>query len=105
MYFRIVYRQKIGINFLTLHGAHARAWLCPEQTGARVISITTDSNTVARLARADVNMDPSPASYYGPLGKSNPVLSAFQSDLKEFKAHIKQLSCSPNDDYRSYSRG
>ncbi|XP_048011696.1 cilia- and flagella-associated protein 54 isoform X3 [Megalobrama amblycephala] len=50
-------------------------------------------------------MDPSPASYYGPLDKSNPVLYAFQSDLKEFKAHIKKLSCSPNDDYRSYSRG
>ncbi|XP_016134498.1 cilia- and flagella-associated protein 54 [Sinocyclocheilus grahami] len=50
-------------------------------------------------------MDPAPASYYGPLDKNNPVLSAFQSDLKEFKAHIKKLSGSPNYDYRSYSRG
>ncbi|KAK7149598.1 hypothetical protein R3I94_009044 [Phoxinus phoxinus] len=50
-------------------------------------------------------MDPSPASYYGPLDKNNPVLSAFQSDLKEFKAHIKKLSGSPNYDNRSYSRG
>ncbi|XP_073695305.1 cilia- and flagella-associated protein 54 [Garra rufa] len=50
-------------------------------------------------------MDPSPASYYGPLDKNNPVLSAFQTDLKEFKAHIKKLSSSPNYDYRSYSRG
>ncbi|KTG47578.1 hypothetical protein cypCar_00019462 [Cyprinus carpio] len=50
-------------------------------------------------------MDPAPASYYGPLDKNNPVLLAFQSDLKEFKAHIKKLSSSPNYDYRSYSRG
>ncbi|KAK2892722.1 hypothetical protein Q8A67_012710 [Cirrhinus molitorella] len=50
-------------------------------------------------------MDPAPASYYGPLDKNNPVLSAFQNEIKEFKAHIKKLSGSPNYDYRSYSRG
>lgn len=50
-------------------------------------------------------MDPAPATYYGPLDKNNPVLSAFQSDLKEFKAYIKKLSGSPNYDSRSYSRG
>ncbi|XP_058629752.1 cilia- and flagella-associated protein 54-like isoform X3 [Onychostoma macrolepis] len=50
-------------------------------------------------------MDPAPATYYGPLDKNNPVLSAFQSDLKEFKAYVKKLSGSPNYDSRSYSRG
>jgi len=50
-------------------------------------------------------MDPLPASYYGPLDKNNPVLSAFQSDLKEFKVHIKKLLGSPKYDNRSYSRG
>ncbi|RXN21254.1 cilia- and flagella-associated 54 [Labeo rohita] len=50
-------------------------------------------------------MDPAPASYYGPLDKNNPVLSAFQIDLKEFKTHIKKLSGLANYDYRLYSRG
>ncbi|XP_051974973.1 cilia- and flagella-associated protein 54 [Xyrauchen texanus] len=50
-------------------------------------------------------MDSAPASYYGPLDKCNPVLSAFKSDLKEFKGHIKKLSGSPNFDHRLYSRG
>uniref|UniRef100_A0A8C2G273 Cilia and flagella associated protein 54 n=1 Tax=Cyprinus carpio TaxID=7962 RepID=A0A8C2G273_CYPCA len=39
----------------------------------------------SQLARAVWIMDPAPASYYGPLDKNNPVLLAFQSDLKEFK--------------------
>ncbi|XP_026065483.1 cilia- and flagella-associated protein 54 isoform X3 [Carassius auratus] len=63
------------------------------------------NNSASRLSRAVWTMDPAPASYYGPLDKNNPVLSSFQSDLKEFKAHIKKLSSSPNYDYRSYSRG
>ncbi|KAA0721041.1 Cilia- and flagella-associated protein 54 [Triplophysa tibetana] len=50
-------------------------------------------------------MEPAPASYYGPLDKNNPVLSTFQSDLKEIKAYIKKLLGSPNVDHRSYSRG
>ncbi|TRY60516.1 hypothetical protein DNTS_001486 [Danionella cerebrum] len=50
-------------------------------------------------------MEPAPATHYGPLDKKNPVLSAFQSELKEFKSHIKKLSSCPSGDYRPYSRG
>ncbi|KAI4876053.1 hypothetical protein NFI96_030101 [Prochilodus magdalenae] len=50
-------------------------------------------------------MEPLPASYYGKLDKSNPVISAFQRDLKEFKLHMKRVRDSPNFDHSSYSRG
>nr|XP_055046418.1 cilia- and flagella-associated protein 54-like isoform X2 [Misgurnus anguillicaudatus] len=65
--------------------------------------MTTDSTPLAQTHNS--NMEPAPASFYGPLDKNNPVLSSFQSDLKEFKAYIKKLLGSPNVDYRSYSRG
>ncbi|XP_035384159.1 cilia- and flagella-associated protein 54 isoform X3 [Electrophorus electricus] len=50
-------------------------------------------------------MDPLPASYYGQLDKSNPVISAFERDLKQFKSYMKRLLDSANFDHFSYSRG
>ncbi|XP_017572344.1 cilia- and flagella-associated protein 54 [Pygocentrus nattereri] len=50
-------------------------------------------------------MDPLPASYYGKLDKSNPVISSFEKDLKEFKLHMKRVRDSPSFDHSSFSRG
>ncbi|XP_036433426.1 cilia- and flagella-associated protein 54 [Colossoma macropomum] len=50
-------------------------------------------------------MDPLPASYYGKIDKSNPVISSFEKDLKEFKLHMKRVRDSPSFDHSSYSRG
>ncbi|XP_060759219.1 cilia- and flagella-associated protein 54 [Neoarius graeffei] len=50
-------------------------------------------------------MEPLPASYYGALDKSNPVISAFEKDLKEFKLYMKRVHDSPTFDHFSHSRG
>uniref|UniRef100_A0A671L187 Uncharacterized protein n=1 Tax=Sinocyclocheilus anshuiensis TaxID=1608454 RepID=A0A671L187_9TELE len=59
------------------------------------VSITTESNTKC-VSRAVSNMDPAPASYYGPLDKNNPVLSAFQkiNTEKRLKTRISLIFCS-----------
>lgn len=50
-------------------------------------------------------MEPLPASYYGALDKSNPVISAFEKDLKEFKSYMKRIREALTFDHFSYSRG
>ncbi|XP_076861097.1 cilia- and flagella-associated protein 54 isoform X4 [Brachyhypopomus gauderio] len=57
------------------------------------------------LSRCDSNMEPLPASYYGELDQSNPVIFAFERDLKQFKSYMKRLLDSSNFDHFSYSRG
>lgn len=50
-------------------------------------------------------MEPLTASYYGALDKTNPVISAFEKDLKEFKSYMKRIGDSLTFDHFSYSRG
>ncbi|XP_047660100.1 cilia- and flagella-associated protein 54 isoform X2 [Tachysurus fulvidraco] len=50
-------------------------------------------------------MQPLKASDYGTLDKSNPVISAFEKDLKDFKSYTKRIRESLTFDHFSYSRG
>ncbi|GAA6097241.1 cilia- and flagella-associated protein 54 isoform X3 [Tachysurus ichikawai] len=50
-------------------------------------------------------MQPLKALDYGTLDKSNPVLSAFEKDLKDFKSYTKRIRESLTFDHFSYSRG
>ncbi|XP_053544209.1 cilia- and flagella-associated protein 54 [Ictalurus punctatus] len=50
-------------------------------------------------------MEPLTASYYGALDKTNPVISAFEKDLREFKSYMKRIGDSLTFDHFSYSRG
>ncbi|KAF7693959.1 hypothetical protein HF521_007712 [Silurus meridionalis] len=50
-------------------------------------------------------MQPLPASYYGSLDKSNPVILAFEKDLKEFRSYVKRIRDSLSFDHCSYLKG
>ncbi|RXM35058.1 Cilia- and flagella-associated protein 54 [Acipenser ruthenus] len=50
-------------------------------------------------------MEPLPASFYGKIDKKNPVISAFDTEIKEFMGYMKKLSVSVSGDYESYARG
>ncbi|XP_063073867.1 cilia- and flagella-associated protein 54 [Engraulis encrasicolus] len=50
-------------------------------------------------------MEPLPASYYGKIDKKNPVISAFDGEIKEFKSCIKRMKDSPKFDQSTYVRG
>ncbi|XP_069048817.1 cilia- and flagella-associated protein 54 isoform X2 [Lepisosteus oculatus] len=50
-------------------------------------------------------MEPLPASFYGKIDKKNPVISAFDNEIKEFMGYMKRMSTSVNFDYESYARG
>uniref|UniRef100_W5NE45 Cilia- and flagella-associated protein 54-like n=1 Tax=Lepisosteus oculatus TaxID=7918 RepID=W5NE45_LEPOC len=45
------------------------------------------------------------ASFYGKINKKNPVISAFDNEIKEFMGYMKRMSTSVNFDYESYARG
>ncbi|XP_068600422.1 cilia- and flagella-associated protein 54 [Brachionichthys hirsutus] len=46
-----------------------------------------------------------PASYYGKLDKRNPVISAFERDVKAFSAVMKRVASSSSQDNSSYAKG
>lgn len=50
-------------------------------------------------------MEPLPASYYGKIDKKNPVISAFDGEIKEFKSCIKRIRDSPKFHQNTYVRG
>ncbi|CAB1315777.1 unnamed protein product, partial [Coregonus sp. 'balchen'] len=50
-------------------------------------------------------MEPLPASFYGKINKRNPVISAFDGDIKKFMSFIKRISTLPTYDHNSYARG
>ncbi|MGH0141629.1 UNVERIFIED_CONTAM: hypothetical protein FKN15_059758 [Acipenser sinensis] len=50
-------------------------------------------------------MEPLPASFYGKIDQKNPVISAFDTEIKEFMGYMKKLSVSVSGDYESYARG
>ncbi|KAG5267866.1 hypothetical protein AALO_G00226810 [Alosa alosa] len=50
-------------------------------------------------------MEPLPACYYGKIDKKNPVISAFDGEIKEFKSCIKRIRDSTKFDQNTYVRG
>uniref|UniRef100_A0A8K9XHX6 Uncharacterized protein n=1 Tax=Oncorhynchus mykiss TaxID=8022 RepID=A0A8K9XHX6_ONCMY len=50
-------------------------------------------------------MEPLPASFYGNMCKRNPVISAFDGDIKTFMSFMKRISTLPTYDHNSYARG
>ncbi|XP_062373452.1 cilia- and flagella-associated protein 54 [Sardina pilchardus] len=50
-------------------------------------------------------MEPLPACYYGKIDKKNPVISAFDGEIKEFKSCIKRIRDSTKYDQNTYVRG
>uniref|UniRef100_A0A673ZLC1 Cilia and flagella associated protein 54 n=1 Tax=Salmo trutta TaxID=8032 RepID=A0A673ZLC1_SALTR len=50
-------------------------------------------------------MEPLPASFYGNMHKRNPVISAFDGDIKNFMSFMKRISTLPTYDHNSYARG
>ncbi|XP_066561432.1 cilia- and flagella-associated protein 54 isoform X1 [Amia ocellicauda] len=50
-------------------------------------------------------MEPLPATFYGKIDKKNPVISAFENEIKEFMGFMKRISPSVNWDYESYTKG
>uniref|UniRef100_A0A673X1P8 Cilia and flagella associated protein 54 n=1 Tax=Salmo trutta TaxID=8032 RepID=A0A673X1P8_SALTR len=50
-------------------------------------------------------MEPLPASFYGNMYKRNPVISAFDGDIKNVMSLMKRISTLPTYDHNSYARG
>ncbi|KAL0993745.1 hypothetical protein UPYG_G00113070 [Umbra pygmaea] len=50
-------------------------------------------------------MNPTTASFYGKIDKKNPVISAFDGEIKEFISFMKRISNLPTFDHNSYARG
>uniref|UniRef100_A0A6Q2XGF2 Cilia and flagella associated protein 54 n=1 Tax=Esox lucius TaxID=8010 RepID=A0A6Q2XGF2_ESOLU len=50
-------------------------------------------------------MNPLQASFYGKIDQRNPVISAFDGDIKEFMSFMKRISNLPTYDHNSYARG
>ncbi|XP_020307860.2 cilia- and flagella-associated protein 54 [Oncorhynchus kisutch] len=50
-------------------------------------------------------MEPLPASFYGNMCKRNPVISAFDGDIKKCMSFMKRISTLPTYDHNSYARG
>lgn len=46
-----------------------------------------------------------PATYYGKLDKRNPVIAAFERDIKSFVTLMRRVASSTSQDNGSYAKG